>query len=774
MTRLALAALAAILFTESAMADVTLVVDGKARCVVVAAPDVMAADKTLKQPFTFLQQEAEEQRRRLRESAKDLAHYLGKLSGATVEVVTDSPQPGDDRVPLYVGAPAEKRFGPPGKKAPYKQGFRMVVAPKGVGLLGESDLAASYAVYELLDRLGCRWYMPSDLGEVLPRMTTIRLKEIDFSSAPATIYRGIWYADADYMRRNRHGGFKLIAGHALEGYVTKEDREKHPEWRADIKGKPHPVRLKMSSPTLPNAIAKTILGRIAQEQRPSYSLSPYDGSVWDDTKADQALDADDFDPTFQGISMTDRLLVLCNRVVEQVTAKHPDVYFGLLAYARYTRPPGREKVHPNIVPQIAPITYSRAHPMTDNRVPGNKALRYVVEGWGKKARMTSIYFYGWFLAEPSAPNPMLTKWGTDVPFVLANNSRFWQPETQPNFETSMHCLYMGCRLAWDSSLKPQDVYDEINTRFYGAAAREMTAYWQFIDDVWVKTPEYSGCGFGYLRRWTPERMAQARKLIDAATAACETDVEKRRVRLADDSLRLFELFMKLRHDQAEGRFATLADGAAAWQKLSTELGEKYGDQWCFTRRRKGARSLGASYFASFYQKTYDDASRIARDFRILTEPPLRTFRYQPDPELKGEADGWAKADFADASWKTTDVAVDTWSSIGFHDYFKSMWYRTTVAVPPVPTGKKVRLWIGSTDGTAKVFVNGKHIPYVDPQGKKSGDVAKGYCEPFSFDVTNAIKPGARNTIAILCTRTFFNELGTGGLLAPVMLYSDKP
>ena len=40
----------------------------------------------------------------------------------------------------------------------------------------------------LLDQLGCRWYMPSPLGEVLPSMPTINLKEQDVSTGPATIY----------------------------------------------------------------------------------------------------------------------------------------------------------------------------------------------------------------------------------------------------------------------------------------------------------------------------------------------------------------------------------------------------------------------------------------------------------------------------------------------------------------------------------------------------------------------------------------------------------
>ena len=44
----------------------------------------------------------------------------------------------------------------------------------------------------------------------------------------------------------------------------------------------------------------------------------------------------------------------------------------------------REPVHPNVVPVIAPITFTRAHPMTDDGEPNNKTLRMLVEGWGKK------------------------------------------------------------------------------------------------------------------------------------------------------------------------------------------------------------------------------------------------------------------------------------------------------------------------------------------------------------------------------------------------------
>jgi hypothetical protein len=592
---------------------------------------------TLKEP----PREAEAQRQRLRESVRDLALYLGKMSGAKLEILTAPPRPGDGRLPILVGDLAARRFGLPQTTAPFKQGFRVVVTPTGVGLLGESDLATSYAVYEVLDRLGCRWYMPSDLGEVIPHLPTVRLAEGDVSSAPGTFYRGLWYADEAFRRRNRHGGLPLNAGHALETYVTREDRRRHPEWVATVGGKPSPVRLKWSSVALAHVIADKIIAGHARDPRPSYPLTPEEGTDFDESRDDRALDAGDIDPTSQTPSLTDRLLVIVNRVAERVTATYPDVRFGLLASGPFTRPPVREQVHPAIVPQIAPLTYGRSHPMTDDRVPGNPELRALVRGWGKAARTTSYYAYAYFPAEPSAPQPMTAKWSADVPFVLQNHCRFWQPETLPNFETHLHALYLGNRLAWDPSLKPADVVAEVNTRFYGHAAAAMRAYWDYVDGVWVRTPEFSGGGFGHLRRWTPARLGEARRLLDAALAACRTPLETRRVTLADDSLRLFEAFMAMRRDLAEGRFAGLAAAAEAWRKRVVELGEKYKDQYAFTRVPWTPDTVAGRYFSIYFQPAYDDATRVARDFEVLTPRPLRAFRYHADPERRGEALGWA-------------------------------------------------------------------------------------------------------------------------------------
>src|SRR5688500_14747068 len=123
---------------------------------------------------------------------------------------------------------------------------------------------------------------------------------------------------------------------------------------------------------------------------------------------------------------------------------------------------------------------------------------------------------------------MLRKWGHDVPYLVRRpgNVVFWQPETTANHEYATHALYMANRLAWDPSLDPQAIFDEVNQKFYGAAAQPMAAFWDHLDRCWHETNEYSGCGFGYMRRFTPERLSKARELMNAATAAAQSEAEK--------------------------------------------------------------------------------------------------------------------------------------------------------------------------------------------------------------------------------------------------------
>jgi len=701
--------------------DVVLVDGGTARCAIYATPQAMTGGVVTA-------------------SVQDLSHYLEVMSGAKVPVFTNPPPKRGDDIAILVGERAVERFGRPKETSRFGQAWRLVANKKGVGLVGESDESTSYAVYELLDQLGCRWFMPSDMGEVIPAAKTVALKEQDVSAVPATIYRNIWYADQDFKRRNRLGGFYLACSHAIPGDVCRAD------------------------PAVAKKIADDTIAELDKKYVSSVSLSPADTINFCQCEKCKALDAGDWDTSMNCMSLSDRMVHFGNAIVGEVTKKYPNVMFGMLAYVQYTRPPLKEKPLPNLVPQIAPITYCRAHSMLNTNCPSRRTLKPIVEGWGKVAQNVSMYHYGYNLAEVSCPYPMMTLWSEELPVCHQNHMTFWMPETMPNFESTIPGLYMGLRLSWYTTARPADILDEFFNRFYGSAAEPMRAYWQGIDDAWTKVEEHAGCGFGHMKRFTPEVMKAARSALDKATAACKTDMEKRRVKIVDESFREFELFMKMRRDLVEGRLAALENDGTAWIAEWDRLMDAYKAQSAFSPYAKG-------YFQEFFFAPYKDGARIAKDYVVLS--PLREWRYAVDKEKKGESLGWAKPELDDKAWKVTDPGVDSWASLGLdYGYYGGMWYRTAANLSAVPAGKKIFLWISATDGSAKVFVNGQHVPYVDDKGQNK-DMFSGYCAPGSFDITTAAKAGATNSISILGTHDYINELGTGGLLGPVLVYHEK-
>jgi len=760
----------------AAAAPVTLIQNGKSNTAIYVPPEVMAPT-VIDSNAPYTERTKVTNQVRLRESVNDLANCLGKISGATVPVYTRQPDANDKVIPILIGGYADAVFGPFTMKTDFKQGMRYVVSAKGVGMQGETDEAASYAVYELLDRLGCRWYIPGEMGEVIPSLKTITLETVDLQTVPGTVTRGIWYCDDAYRRRNRMGGFPYTAGHALEGYVTKAQLEQHPEWNAEINGKrqlqPCDVgyRICWANPEVSAAVADAIIARLDQNYVPCLSISPGDGMNFCECAKCKALDAGDWDDSMAIPAITDRYINFCNRVAERVTQKYPEVKLGFLAYVQFTRPPKREKLHPALIPQLAPITYCRAHTLDDPTCESRKQIKYLLEGWGKVSKNIAMYEYYFHLAEVAAPFPAIKRNVVELPAQYNNGVTMWTPETMPNFESFMPGMYLGIRMSWYTKANPQDILTEFYTRFYGSAATQMREYWQYIDDLWTTVPEHAGCGFSYMRRFTPEAMTVARSKMNAALAACKTAMEVRRVKLADDSFRQHELFMKLRRDYFAGRFATLEADANQWIEMNKALAAEYKDNYTFTLTGWAPNTVSVAYFNAFYNQSYKDLARIGKDFAIVTQP-LLSWSFAVDKEKQGEAQGWQKADFMDKAWKKTDVATETWYGLGLAGYYGPAWYRATVKLPALPAGKKVSLWVSATDGACKVFVNGQPAPYINAKGEAATE-ANGYCEPFSFDITAAVKGNADNQVTIIGTRNFLNELGTGGLLGPVLVYREK-
>ena len=778
-------------------AAVRLADQGTAKCVIVA-PAGWADDAVVPPGLPPAAARVVQERRAIyRESVKDLALYLGKLAGAPIAIVEGLPA-AEKRTPIYVGAEAAKVFGPVGVSKAGLFGFRVVADPKrGVGLYGESDVGTSYAVYELLHRLGCRWFMPTDLGEVVPSLPTLALPAMDEKLAPATTWRWRYSGGADFNRRNRLNGEMgpvvwLAQGDgSFQRFFTKEEVAAHPDWS-------HEGYLRLVHPEVAEHIANKILAELAQSYeplrqcglRPGYSIVPSDGQVPTEDPMARPFDPEPrrWEQAAGRWSVTDRCMLLHQRIAERVRAKYPDVAFGDQAYVNKSLPPGKQPVPKDFRIVICPIDFNRHHPLDWPDHVNGYTLRDLVQGWNQAGARINAYWYGINLAELSAPCPFITKWSHDLAFLLENQLDEWGPEYMNGWESMMPAYYLSIRMTFHAQEKPAAILTDLWTKFYGAAAEPMTRYWTGIDQAYLDAREYAGSPFGYLKIFTPEVMTTARANVDAGLAACRTPLEYRRVKLIDESLGLFELYMQMRRDWAAGNLRNLAEDYETWRWGVRNMQRLYRVPMSGGRYTANAytgdgyiqgRHGNPGWSDGMYSVGYKDGARMEREY-LRHGKPMLEWQWQHNPGPEADALPWTAPAFADKAWPVTHIVRDTWSSLGHHLSLTDapsgrsgrMAYRAMQKLPAAPAGKKVLLWIGSTDGSAKVFVNGQHVKYLTPDKGEERDAFSGYCQPAQFDITAAVKSGD-NQFTILCDRLHLNELGTGGLIGPVVLYREK-
>lgn len=119
-----------------------------------------------------------------------------------------------------------------------------------------------------------------------------------------------------------------------------------------------------------------------------------------------------------------------------------------------------------------------------------------------------------------------------------------------------------------------------------------------------------------------------------------------------------------------------------------------------------------------------------------------TWEFRTDPQEQGETRGWHSAGVAfprtiqvPGAWQAQGVGEPT--EMLRHDYAGAAWYRRTVTIPAEWKGRRVVLRIGGAHRYTALFVNGQKVGEHD-----------GFSAPFTFDVTEAVRPGADNVLAL--------------------------
>jgi hypothetical protein len=638
MKRSLFAAVCALLSAASVRAGVDLVRDGKPLADIVIRADA---------PSGILR------------AAEDLQQHLVRMSGATLPIVT-APSPEVERH-AYVGESEFTRALGFALGAFDNSGFRIVArdghvilagvdlqrqpSPYSVpgeglkkwqALCGEAfnygrggegsgafnreldlwtndDLGSWYAVAELLEQLGVRWYMPYEDGTVIPETPTVTVAEQDLRREAAFArrefcYYGAMRDDAEgirWFKRMKLGNHTIIVyNHTTDDiFGPAEQKEKHPEYLAcDADGKPYGGypdghgMPRFSHPAFRRAAANYMNHRLAAvPELTAITIGPPDGGVKLDAR-DLPLYGTPEDTVAQKASnaMWDFHVFLAG----ELKKAHPGKFLLYMTGAGANLFPTNIETFPDNL--MIPWGCNSANMVLE---AGFRAELAECERWFSVMREKGVanpprgptWDYFLYYRTPDRPRyPVMFTAAlqrqmqafrpyTDGKFIEIQPERYKVEINGREHQRSrlgvrglVHLMvYWQSRLFWDPDTDRQALLDEYYRLFFGPAEAGMKAFHEFAEACWNRQESRSLTEHtGFLKEPDVERFFAL--LADASARAGEGSVYDRRIAQIESEMQsLKKLFPSLKRTgpELEARIA------AQPVTIDGDLSEHPADGW---------------------------------------------------------------------------------------------------------------------------------------------------------------------------------------------------
>ena len=696
-------------------------------------------------------------------AARELAEYIGKISGAPPAVGREVAA---GTTPIYVGLAltpdAADRIKVRGTDP---ASFLLSVKPDAVRLAGLSPQGTLFAAYELLEQLGVRWCMPGPLGTVVPAQKSLSLSVQETIQCPAFSHRLLQAVAMDtvWPRRMRAGGTSY-GGHGLP---FKADPKARPDLFCEENGRTT-WQLRVSHPEVLAGTVQAALAYFRKNPGARYiSIAPEDG----DGLGTDPWDADDMDPNTSELSVTDRYVKFFNLVLEQVNREFPDAGICFYAYGRTMRVPVREKPNPRILPVFAPIDMCRLHGVDNPICPERRQIMQIIGEWQKLGCSVSYRGYFFNLADQGLPFSMIRQISAEIPYFKKSGIIGCRVECMPIWGCHAPSLYLALKLMWNPNANAAALMADWFDRFYGPAAAPMKGYFDTLESAFYRADYHTGNVFDFPHILTPDVMgaleARVQEAEKLAPAGSEYAGRVAIVRFTQDYGRTnLEMMAALNAFDFAGAKKAY-DRAAAMVEESKKF-----DPVLISRQP-------TRYLKRFWFGTVDTAFKYTTDGNELAARLPDEWLFVKDPDAKGVDAGWFKPETSTADWKPLKTYSLSWSDQGMRYYKGDAWYRTTVEVPAKFKGRAINLWLGGVDDTPSAWLNGKELPLrqtgVDAKGAPI--ISKGAApigRPWEFVATDAVEFDKPNVLVVRVMNRTMQELGTGGLTGPAMLWAAKP
>ncbi|MBT3376405.1 MAG: DUF4838 domain-containing protein [Lentisphaerae bacterium] len=470
-----------------------------------------------------------------RQAADELNLYVHKSTGVTLPVSSDA----QGGVPaILIGAHAEKLRTTLQLESLAFGGFVIDSSARRLVLAGNVPEGTLNAVYAFLeDVVGVRWYVPTELGENVPKQPTLAIPAGQRRVEPRFVNRKNHGIDlsirgdgATWRRRNR------ITSHSLDVpfnryshwlykvFPASKYGKTHPEYFPILKGKrfvPEKDHEQGWQPctTEPDVVRLTIeAARRWFDEHPRsnfFSVGMNDSGAFCECKRCLAMDLPGAE--FRGRKMvSDRYFTFVKQVADAIAVSHPDKYISCIAYSVVEELPRQVEIPKNVmvvITQDVAQWFDPAYKATDVEF---------ATAWSKAAGVFGTYDYTgltWIMPRV-------------YPHLMAESLRFYDRvgavaatnEAFPSWWYAGPLMYLRGKLMWDPKQDPDVVLSEFYTGFFGPGAEAMRAFYDVLERCTTKPREGRwfeglGCALQQMALWEEADLDDCRRALDKGRAA---------------------------------------------------------------------------------------------------------------------------------------------------------------------------------------------------------------------------------------------------------------
>lgn len=431
---------------------------------------------------------------------------------------------------------------------------------------GEEGCGTLFGVYEFLESLGVRWYMPDEeLGTVIPKKKDIVINDMEIKKEPLLSFR---YFHAfprmapTWNKRLRLGGsIAYWSNHTLI-HITDNNEKTHPEYfdtidgKIDAKGCCGHAR-QLFFPPLQKAMVKYLdkcfqafpeltYGAVGESDGYGYPGDIAKKAGWDKLKE-----------RGQSGRMSDYFWTFVKNVASDVGKKYPEKYVIGIAYSTHRLVPENiDKLPPNVA-----VTYCQSR--DTSMLPANRSVIHEDrEAWFKKMSNNQFFIWDYYLVH---------SWRHRYPPIPAIFTKIQSEEAKKLYGGKQQGEFIECsfdwdkkkgltvrypginhltyylqsKLYWDKDLDLNAFMDDYCEKFYGPAKDEMREFFNFAEEVWTRPESRTITQYGGFIK--PKDVEKYFDILKRAKEKAGDSIYGKRIALIENEIQpLKKLFDKLK------------------------------------------------------------------------------------------------------------------------------------------------------------------------------------------------------------------------------------